>query len=46
MVRWLLVQRAISAGRHLDRGALRSVAVGLRLVGLALAAVLSGALLG
>ena len=43
----LLVQRAMSAGRHLDRGALPIVvAVGLVVVGLALAAVLAGALWG
>ena len=47
LIRWLLVQRAMSAGQHLKRGALPVVvAAGLILVGLALAAVLSGALLG
>lgn len=47
LVRWLLVQRAMDAGHHLRRGGLPAVvAVGLVLVGLALAAVLSGALLG
>ena len=47
LIRWLLVQRAMSAGHHLSRGALPVVvAVGLVLVGLALAAVLSGELLG
>ncbi len=47
LVRWLLVQRAMSAGHHLKRGALPTVvALGLAVVGLALAVVLSRALLG
>lgn len=46
LIRWLLVQRAMSAGHHLKRGLLPIVvAVGLVLVGLALAAVLTSALL-